>query len=473
MAITPALSSPGLGSGLDVNGLVSKLMSVEQRPLTKLDTKEASFQAKLSAFGTLKGTLSSLQTAAKGLTSASTFTSRSAAVSDNTVLTASAANSAATGNYNINVTQLAKKLTIRSDSTYATTTDTFNTGSLAITVGTTTKNITIDSTNNTLDGISTAINAAGAGVTAAIVNDGSTNRLVLTANDTGSAGAFTIAVTDNGSGGSHALADLAYSGGAGIAGQTLRVQSGDDAQLSVNGLSVTRSSNTVSDVISGVTLTLAKVGTSALSVSRDTSSISTAISSFVKAYNDANKMIHDVTAYNASTGKASILTGDGTVRNIGAQLSSALQTSVSGLSGGISTLSDIGIAVQKNGSLSVDGAKLQAALNDTGKDIVGLFTSTTNNNPGVAKRFNDLLNGMVGTSGSIDGRTAGINSSIADIGKQRITIQARLTATEARYRAQFTALDGLMSSMTTTTNYLNQQLSSLSAMTNGINSGKN
>lgn len=467
-----AISSPGLGSGLDVNSLISKLMAVEKQPLTALNAKEAGLQAKLSAFGTLKGTLSSLQTAVGKLTSSSTFTSRSAAVADATVLSASAANSATTGSYNVVVTQLARNLAIRSDAAYAATTDTFSTGSLSITVGASTKTVAIDGSNNTLDGIRSAINASDAGVTASIVNDGTTNRLVLTAKNTGSSGAFTVAVTDDGSGGTHALADLAYAGGAGVSGQTLRLQTGDDAQLSVNSLTITRSSNTINDVIGGVTLNLSKVGSTDVTVKRDTSAVSNALSEFVKAYNDANKMLHDVSAYNASTGKASTLTGDGTVRNIRSQLSSIIGASVTGLSGGISTLSDIGVAVQKDGSLSVTGAKLQAALDDPNKDIVGLFTSVTPGNLGIGKRLNDALNGIVGSSGTIGNRTEGINSSILDIGKQRTALAVKMTAIENRYRAQFTALDTMMSSMSQTASYLTQQLTSIAAITNGINSGK-
>ncbi|MBP9712215.1 MAG: flagellar filament capping protein FliD [Sterolibacterium sp.] len=465
MASTPALSSPGLGSGLDVNGLVSKLMSVEQRPLAALNTKEAGYQAKLSAFGSLKGALSSLQTAVGTLTSSSTFTSRTASGSDPTVLTATAANSAAVGSYAVNVTQLAKNLTIRSDTAYAAITDTFNTGSLDITVGATTKTVTIDSTNNTLDGIRNAINAASAGVTATIVNDGSTNRLVLTAGNTGSAGAFTVAATDAGSGGTNVLTNLAYAGGAGVAGATLRMQPADDAQLSINGLSVTRSNNTFSDVIEGLSFSLSKTGTSNVTVSRNTSSISNALNGFIKAYNDVNKMLHDTTAFNASTGKASILTGDGAVRNIGSQLKSILGAQVSGLSGGVSSLSDLGVSVQKDGSLSVNGTKLQAALDNPAMDVVGLFTSNTSGNTGIGRRFSDALSGMIGPTGIISGKTEGINSSIADIGKQRSALQVKLTSIESRYRSQFTALDTLMSKMTQTTNYLTQQLDQLAKQT--------
>ncbi|MDP1956965.1 MAG: flagellar cap protein FliD N-terminal domain-containing protein, partial [Rhodocyclaceae bacterium] len=225
------VSASGLGSGLDVNGIIKQLMALEQQPMKALATKEAGFQAKLSSFGMLKGALASLQTAAKTLSTTGTFTGMSASVSDTSVLTASAGSTAAAGSYSLSVTQLAKFHAVRSNTNYAATTDTFTTGTLAISIGGgTAKNITIDSSNNTLAGIRQAINDADAGVTAAIINDGSTNRLVLSSKTSGSAGAIAVAVTDSGSGGTHALGDLKSTG----AGTTLvATQTADDAKLTI------------------------------------------------------------------------------------------------------------------------------------------------------------------------------------------------------------------------------------------------
>ena len=206
---TSSISSPGIASGLDVNGIISKLMELERIPLTKLNTKETSFQAKLTAFGSIKGSLSTLQTTAAMLTNASTFSSKTVSVSDATVLAASASSSAAAGSYSLNVTQLAKYHTLRSNTNYAATTDTFNTGTLAIAIdGGTAVNVAITGGNNTLAGIRQAINDADAGVTATIINDGATNRLVLKSNTSGSVGDISVAVTDDSSGGTHALSGL-------------------------------------------------------------------------------------------------------------------------------------------------------------------------------------------------------------------------------------------------------------------------
>lgn len=456
----PVITSPGLGSGLDVNGLVTKLIAVEQQPLAALATKEASFQAKLSAFGSLKGALSSLQTAAQALTSASTFSGMSASVSDTSVLTASADTSAAGGTYDIAVSKLAKGHTVRSNVDFGT--DTFDSGTLRITIGSGTP-VDVDLTSVTnLSGVRDAINLKNAGVGASIINDGTADRLVVVSNATGSSGAITIeAPTTNGDG-TRRLTDL-------VSANLVEVQPAQNAELTVNGLAISRASNTITDVIAGVTLNLGKADVTTppsakLTVARNSTSVKTSIDAFVSAYNAAAKMLRDASAYNAASKQGSILTGDSAVRNIQSLLSSNVQTQLNGLGGGIATLSDIGIAVQKDGSLSVNSTTLLAALGDSKKDVASLFTSTTTGNKGIAVRFNEALTAVIGASGPIASRTEGIGASIKDIGKRREALTLRVASIEKRYRAQFTALDTLISNMQQTSTYLTQQLASLQSL---------
>lgn len=452
------LSSPGIGSGLDINSIVTQLMAVEQQPLTALATKEASYQAKISAYGSLKGALSTLQTAVKTLAKPDTFTGRATGVSDTTVLSASATDSAAEGTYNISVDRLAKFHTVRSDGNYATTADTFNTGTLSISVGGSAVDIEIDDTNNTLAGIRQAINDSGAGVTAAIIDDGSYQRLVLTSTKLGSEGSIAVAVTDSGSGGDNALSGLASA-------SLVEVQAADDAQVTINNLTITRSSNTISDVIEGLTLNLSKTGTTSVSVAQNTGKATAAVDAFVKAYNDVIKQIKAATAYDAANKKASTLTGDSTARSIQAQLASLVQSSVNGVAGGLARLSDVGISVQKDGTLAFATSKLTTALGDPTKDVGSLFTQTTGSNTGIAVRFDDWLDNVVGSNGSIASRLNGIDASIKEIGRQRETLALRLQAVEKRYRAQFSALDTLVASMKQTSDYLTQQLANLPSTT--------
>jgi flagellar hook-associated protein 2 len=290
-------------------------------------------------------------------------------VSDATVLSAAASSTAVAGNYSISVTQLAKFHTLRSNTNYAATTDTFNTGNLAISIGGgAAVNVTIDGTNNTLAGIRQAINDANAGVNATIVNDGTTNRLMLSSSTSGAVGAVSVVATDSGSGGTHALSGL-------DSAALVQTQGADDAVVAINGLTITRSSNTISDAIEGVTLTLNKgtalePGTSTLAIANNTTATKTAIDSFVTAYNSVVTMLKTSSAYDAATRKGAILNAEGTVRSIQTELSNLVQTSVTGVAGGITTLSSIGISVQTDGKLAVDNTKLSAALADPGRQCV-------------------------------------------------------------------------------------------------------
>lgn len=459
---TSSLSSPGIASGLDVNAIISKLMELERVPLTKLATKEADYNAKLTAYGSLKGSLASLQTAAKTLANTSTFTGKSASVSDGTVLAASASSTAAAGSYSLSITQLAKFHTVRSNTNYAATTDTFNTGTIAIAInGGTAVNVAINGSNNTLAGIRQAINDANAGVTATIINDGATNRLVLTSKTSGSVGDISVAVTDDGSGGTHALSGL-------DSASLVQTQAADDAMLTINGIAITRTSNTITDAIEGVTLaltkgTIATPGTATLTVATNTAATTAAINDFVNTYNTAINLLKTNSAYNAATKKAAVLNGDSTVRSLQSQLNGLVQSSVTGIAGGISTLSDIGISIQKDGTLATDSTKLAAALADPNKDVTSLFTQTTVGNEGVAVRFNTDLESVVGFGGLISNRTDGITASINQIGTSRDALNYRLTQIEARYRRQFTALDVLVTNMNKTSQFLTQQLSSNSS----------
>jgi flagellar hook-associated protein 2 len=457
-----SITSAGLGSGLDIEGIITKLMQVEAQPLTALATKEASYQAKLSAFGSLKGALSSLQTAAQTLKNTSTFTGMTASSSDSTVFTATASSTATANTYDITVSKLAKAHSIRTNNlTDFATGATFEAGTLSIQIGSgTATNITLTA-GKTLAEIATAINAASAGAAAMVINDGIYDRLVLTSSTTGATGGitFTATTTDDANATTRALTNL-------VGANLTTVQAAQNAELTVGGVAITRSSNTITDAITGVTLNLLKADVTTppsakLSVAKNTGTVTSAVAAFVKAYNDAVTGIKTMTAYDAANKRASVLTGDSTARSIQSQLSSLVSTSISGITGGISRLSDIGITVQKDGTLATDSSKLSAALADSTKDVKSLFTQTTTGNEGIAVRFNTILEGIVGSSGLITSRTDGITASIKDLGKRADALNLRLTSVEKRYRAQFTALDTLVASMNQTSTYLTQQLANL------------
>lgn len=474
------ISSPGVGSNLDVKTIVSQLMAVEKQPLTALAKKEASFQAKLSAFGSLKSVLSSFQAAAQTLNLSSTYSSVKASVADTAILGASVSGAATAGTYNIEVKNLAQSQKLISSS-YAATSTVTGSGTLTIDIGayggtapdpvsftpkagSTATSITIDSSNNTLEGVRDAINKANAGVSATIINDGTGNRLSITSKETGTANAIRIGVAESGGAG---LAQLAYDASTGGTSNLTQNVEARDAVIKVDGITITKPGNKITDAIQGVTLTLTKETepnvTTKLTLAQDNATVKAALENFVKSYNAVNKQISDSTAYNSTTGSASILTGDATTRSIQAQLRNAMSAAVSGAPAGMSVLSDVGISFQKDGTLSLDSAKLDKVLADPLKDVSKLFSSS-DTVTGLGARLNTLVSGMIfGSDAILNGRIDGINTSIKSIGTQMTAQNIRLATIEKRYNAQFSALDTAISRMMSTSTFLTQQLDALSA----------
>ncbi|MCE9549421.1 MAG: flagellar filament capping protein FliD [Betaproteobacteria bacterium] len=393
-----ATASATTGTSIDVNSIVSQLMTVEQQPITKLDVKEASYQAKLSAFGTIKSALATFQSTLQGLSNASKFQTVNATPSDTTIFSATAASTAIAGSYSVDITSLAQsqKLVAAGQTsstaaigTGAATTVTFDFGSIsggtfsAVTGaytgaaftsnGNATKSIDIDSTNNSLQGIRDAINSLKMGITATIINDGSGTpyRLALSSDSSGATNSLKISVA-----GDTAISDLLANDPAGVQhlAETVTAQ---NANLKVNGVTVSKNSNTVFDVIPGVTLTLNKItaSTASLSIARDTSTVSNSISGFVKAYNELSTALTTISAYNPATKTGALLQGDSTVRTLQSQLRVALSTAITGTSGALTTLSQVGVSFQKDGSLALDSAKLNSAISNNFNDIAGLFAA--------------------------------------------------------------------------------------------------
>lgn len=479
------LSSPGLGSGLDINSIVGQLMAIEQRPLLLLNNKEAGQQAKISAYGSLKGALSSFQSSVKALTNASVFNGIKATTANSDIVTASALSTAAAGNYQIEVQTLAQAQKIKSDA-YASTDTAIGNGTLTIEFGTyngdgsftnqaekPAKTITIEPGQSSLGDIRDAINQADAGVTASIVNDGTGNRLVIASKDTGLNNALKMTVDD--SDGNHTdttgLSQLAYDASTGGTANMTETVTAQNATMMIDGISISKPSNTISDALGGVTFNLLKAApgtTTTLTVARDHSKVQTGVEAFVKAYNELTKTISDLSKYDSANQQASVLTGDSTIRAVQTQLRGALNAFLPDATGGLNSLSQIGISFQKDGTLQLDSGKLNAVLNDPAKNIAAFFTNQPASTPsptlGFAGRLDRIIEGMLQNDGLLDGRMDGINASIKDIGKQREAFTQRLEDIEKRYRAQFTALDTLIAGMTQTSSFLQQQLSNISAL---------
>lgn len=458
----PTMSSPGIGSNLDVNSIVSQLMAVENQPGLLMDAKEADYQAQLSAFGSLSGALSTFQTAMQGLSSAATFQSLTATPADSTVLTASADTTAASGTYAVNVTNLAQAQSIYAAGqassttaigTGATTTLTFNFGTISggtlssgqYSGATFTQDpshasatVTIDSTNNSLQGISDAINAANIGVTASIVNDGSASpyRLVLTSNATGAAQSMQISVS-----GDAALQSLLGYDPAGTQNLT-QSSAAQNASLTVNGIGITSATNQVTGAVTGVTLNLAKQNSSTtVTVANNTSAVQSAVQSFVSAYNSLSQTIDSLTAYDATTQKGAILMGDSTVLSLQGSLRSLTSSILVGASPSLNSLSALGVGFQSDGTLALDSTALQTALTNNYAGIASLFAQT-----GTAT--DSLVQYAAAGSNTQPGTYAVNLTQLATQGKATGSAAAALTITAGTNDTLALTIDGVSTNIT-------------------------
>jgi flagellar hook-associated protein 2 len=455
------VTSLGVGSGLDLEGMVTKLMAVESQPLVVLQNKAASYQSRISALGSLKSTLAALQTAAAamtpsiGQTAVNKFASYSASSADNTLATASATTGAVAGSYSLSNIVLASAQQIRKTDIAVPAAA----GSLSLQVGTG-STVSVDiAAGATLADVSAAINASSAGISAVIVNDGAKDHLVLTAKDTGAANTITI----TGSGGEGWTNSPFDHTGTGTNNGWTESAVARNATLDINGIAVKSASNTLTSAISGVTLNLVKAGSTTVTVSKDTTSgLTGSINAFVTAYNAANSAMNSLGTYNATTKAAGALQGDATLRMAQSQVRGMLYNTAAGGSSAYQRLSDIGVSLAKDGSLSVDTTKLNKAISADYAGVTSLVAK-------VGDAYNKTLDSITGTTGTLVAATTSSTSMIKDLTKRAEALSSRLTTIEANYRKQFAALDTLVASMNKTSSYLTQQLSSLASMTNSTN----
>ena len=393
------ISSPGIGSGLDTAGIISKLMSVEAIPLNNLTTQENSYQTKITAYGQVQSNLSSFQSAVLGLSNINTLKTVSATSSDTATLTATTTTGAVAGNYSVTVNQLAQAQQLvgngQASSTSAigsgaSTTVTFdfgtisgsqtngiyNSGTTFTSNGVASKSITIDSSNNTLSGIRDAINAAGMGVTASIINDGSSspNRLLITNNQTGVANSMRISVS-----GDSAVSSLLSEDPSNPAAQNFQeTTTAQNASLTISGVAVSKPSNVITDAISGVTMTLNKTNVGStlnLNLSNNTSNLTTSINNFVSAYNTLSSSLNSLTSYDLTSHTGADLYGESTITALQRQVKNVILSALPSGSNAYTLLNNIGITFQKDGTLAVDSTKLNTAITNNYNAVANLFAA--------------------------------------------------------------------------------------------------
>ena len=392
-----AISSLGIGSGLDLGSLISGLVEAERAPTeNRLSFKEQSITTELSAFGLLRSSLSQFQSSLSGLQSSSAFDAKTSTLSNSSLFSATVENFADVGSYSVEVTALARSHSLASNAAtaFSSVDDTVGSGNLSIQFGTTTTGpysfsadvskpaldieVSVANNNTTLSGLRDYINDNDYDVQASIINDGNGYRLVLTSQSTGAANSMEITVSGDGDGDdldNGGLSQLAFNASAQSSlTQTVAAQ---DAALTINGLDITRDKNEITGAIDGVTLNLleADVGNIIqVDIAENRSAITNSINTFVGSYNELMNSIKSLTSYNAESGSGSVLTGDFTVRSIASQVRSLVFGRIPGLQGNIRSLVDIGITTNSNGTLDVDSSALQDALLNNAGAVEGLFS---------------------------------------------------------------------------------------------------
>lgn len=437
-----AITSTGIGSGLDVDSIVSALVAAERTPAeTRLTRQTSVANYQLSGLGTLKSAMASLQTAAQRLLSGASLASRTASSSDTAYVKATGSSDAVPGSYKVEVLQLASAHKIASG-TFASADAVLGAGDVTIDVGGDSFTVSLGSEDNSLADLRDAINDASdnTGVSAALLTEDGGTRLVLTSQETGTEHSLTVTTS---------LATFAD------------VNPAQDAIVEVDDFRRTSSSNSLTDVIQGVTLDLVKADTEnsyTVTVANDSSSALSAIRNFVAAYNTLSNSIRGLTAYDAEEDTAGALNGDATVRVVSQQVRKMLSAEVSE-GGAFAYLSDIGIKMKTTGELEIDNSALTSAFADDPGAVRRLFGS----DGGIATQIDDLLGNYLDDDGPIETKIDALNDRLDSISDETVRLDERMARAEARYLRQFNALDSIVSQYSNTASYLTQLFSNNSS----------
>ncbi len=452
------VSSLGVGTGIDLASILTKLMAAESVPLTQLNTKQASYQSQLSAYGRIQSAVDKLATAAKNIGSTTTFKGYQATVANTDYASATATSFASAGSFSLRVDKLAQANKLLSDSAL-----TVSAGTLSIELGdissgsfvakSGTSPIPVNFTGSTIQELQAAINDAQAGVSATIVNGTNGPQLILTSNETGQSN--TIRLT--GSGG---LSGLTYDPISPSTNFTEKAAA-QDGSIQIDGTQITSSTNTFTDALTGVTVTAKKAhdplvltDATTLTIGNDTDGMSTKMQDFVTAWNELNTLTKSLTKYDSTSQSSSVLSGDGTVSTINSSLRYILSSSPAGTSTEYPTLASLGLSLQSDGSLKLDSTIFSTAVANNLTAVSATVTA-------FGAQFQSTAEAMNATGGTISNREDSLNTIIKGIDDRKAALQIQLSAVQTRYQKQFTALDVLMGQLQAQSAYLTQQLAKL------------
>lgn len=464
---------------IDVQGIVDKLMTVEQAPLDKLAEAQKTNQTQISAWGKLKGELSSVQDAARKLYSVTTWNATTIKSANEEAVKATSTGGSPKGAFAVSVQQLAQSQSAAT-AKFTGSDVVVGGGKLVVQLGARTEGgfsadgaraaVSIDvKAGATLADVRNAINSAGAGISASLVNDGGQTRLMLRSSETGAANAFSIAVDSAENGGATGLGALAFTPGGG--GTMTEMQSAQDAKFKIDGLELTSAKNTVTNALDGVNLELRKVTTDAvgIEVGADSEGMRATFDAFVTAYNTLNASLTSLTKYDQATDTAGLFQGNYLV----VQLQSKLRSTLSGLfsptvapgdtAGSMSRLSDVGLEVQRDGSLKINDAKFTAAMANPKamRDVIGANDTDNATGNGLARRVTTLLSDMLSSDGAISGAISTLEQRNEDNQKRQDNLNSRLESTRARLVRMYSQLDSNLQSMSGLSSSLAGQLAQL------------
>jgi len=463
MAIT---SSLGIGSGMDINGIVTQLVAAEGQPaMNSINRKEGEANDRLSALGRLKSSLSDFRVATGKLNELGAFSTNKATSQNEDILTVTSGLGAAAGSYSLEVQQLAEAHKLTSAG-FVGNSSVVGSGSLTLSVGGSAFSVVLDGTNNTLQGVRDAINGAtdNSGVNASIINvddglGGTVAKLVLTSKETGTAN--NIAVTAVEDPAVPGLSSLVYDpAGTGITNLNEQ-NAAQDAKVLVDGQLATRSSNSIDDIIQGITLDLKTAQTGTVfnvDVSLDEESIKTVAEGFVSAYNGLMSIVKDLGKFDPEGDESGALIGDSTLRNVQTQMRLAVSDTVSSASSSFNSLAMIGITMDRDGAMSLNGADFSDALKTNLNAVSDVFASSD----GVAARLDSRLDQYLNSGGTFDLQTKSLNKQLSGLSDDRDKVTLRLDNLERTLMKQFIAMDVAVGRFQSTGAYLAQQMANLS-----------
>lgn len=464
------LSSPGIGSGLDIKNIVSQLVALEKRPLESLKLQAATVQTKISAFGQVKSLVSTLSDAAGKLTSVTGWNAVSTTSSDSKMVSATAIGGTLPTSFSVEVQGLAKAQATASAALFPVGGG-LGAGTLRLELGkwtvspasfTPAAGIPVDIqilATDTVSDVASKINGANAGVTASVLTDASGERLLLRGKNTGEEAGFRLSVFEGGDTDPLSAQNTDATGLSRLVSGSTVTQAAENARATVNGIAVTSATNSFANTVSGVTFKAEQVTTAPveITVSKDNSGVQKNIEEFVTAYNAINDLLQEATKYDSATKSAGLLQGDSTAITLQNSLRNALQSVTKG-SSVFQRLSDVGITQQRGGNLSIDSSKLSKAMENM-DELRNMFRSTgTGAAEGIAVRIKKVATDLLSSEGFFKTKDDVLKRSLERNTREQTKVNEKAGRVEAQLNAKYSALDAKISSLNALNAYIGQQV---------------